>query len=75
MEMRKFTIKVWRIVKSFYYRLFNKNAILREKRLPICNKCEYKLDVTNSESICTQCGCIIKNKVLIKEERCVVNKW
>jgi transcription initiation factor TFIIIB Brf1 subunit/transcription initiation factor TFIIB len=55
--------------------LFNKNEYLKETRLPICNVCEFKIDLVGDESICGKCGCIIKNKVLVKEEKCLINKW
>lgn len=75
MIIKKFIIKVWHILKSFYYRIFNKNEYLKETRLPICNVCEFKVDIVGDESICGKCGCIIKNKVLVREESCIINKW
>jgi len=73
--MKYILIKIWHIIKSFYYRIFNKNQYLKAKRLPICNTCEHKIDIIGDESICGQCGCIIKNKILVKEEKCLINKW
>jgi len=47
-----------------------KNKTARE-RLNICNQCEYK----GSFGRCSQCGCIIRLKVLWKNTECPKGKW
>lgn len=31
--------------------------------------------LTKRVSMCSQCGCIIKSKVKVKDEQCLMNKW
>lgn len=43
-------------------------------RLDICSSCT-KTICLGKEKICSQCGCPIKSKVRVKEEKCNLNKW
>lgn len=63
------------ILKSIYFRLFNKNEYMYRKRLQICNKCEDKMTIKLVGDICAQCGCILSQKTRIIDEKCDLCKW
>lgn len=62
------------ILKSFVYRIIDKNKYLSETRLNICKTCDDKLDTSFGE-VCDQCGCILANKTRIEDEHCDLCKW
>ena len=45
-----------------------------KKRLAICMKCPNKIKI-GRDWVCSECYCVCKVKVLVPEERCVLNKW
>lgn len=62
------------IIKGWYYKLFDKESYLAQKRMEICSKCEYRIKILN-EDICDLCGCVLDAKCRVKEEKCYNNKW
>jgi hypothetical protein len=44
------------------------------RRLKICKSCEHNIKYMGIR-ICEQCGCILKSKASIVEEKCLMNKW
>ena len=43
---------------------------LADKRLEICNQCEFRAGVD-----CGKCGCMLDAKIWFNEEECPVGKW
>lgn len=56
--MKKFFYILQGYFKLILSKITNKHPEYVNKRLQICNNCEY-----NNKGICKQCGCIIKAKV------------
>lgn len=46
-----------------------------QRRLNICLQCEDKIKISKKEYICKHCGCPIKSKNFVLEEKCLLNKW
>lgn len=75
-------MSLWKMVNKFkniiigtYNNIFNKNNIISKPRLEICNICEYKVKVKGIGDICGICGCILKSKTTVDNEKCPKNKW
>lgn len=66
--------KLQHIVIGWYYYLTGKDYELSNKRLDICNSCENKLQLSKKYAICDNCGCFLKAKVLVKDEKCPISK-
>lgn len=45
-----------------------------KRRRSICKNCESNIKYMGSR-ICSECGCIIKAKTTIENEKCLKNKW
>lgn len=73
--MIKLFTKIKHIVLGFWYNLQGINYELMEKRMLICNKCEYKIKLTKNVDICEKCGCVLRYKARIKDEGCLLKKW
>lgn len=73
--MKKFFNWVKRVFTGWYNRFTGKNMELGKQRLEICMKCEDKLRLLGDEYICSHCGCPLKSKTLVNEEKCSLNKW
>lgn len=67
--------KIYHIIIGTFRNIFGIKTDFEKDRLEICNKCEHKIMLTKKVSMCSQCGCIIKSKVKVKDEECLMNKW
>lgn len=74
-KMVKFFTKIKHIILGFWYNLQGVNYELMEKRMSICNECEYKIKLTKNVDICAKCGCVLRYKTRIKDEGCLLKKW
>lgn len=63
------------ISKGIYNYIFNKNKDISAKRTKICDNCKEIIIYGKDEKICGQCGCFIKLKTKVLEEKCPLNKW
>lgn len=63
------------IIKGWYFYLFNKNEKLANKRITICKECSSLEHIDKLGDICGECGCVIKAKSRVKDEKCELNKW
>lgn len=52
-----------------------KHSAESQRRLDICMKCNDKIYLTKKECICKYCGCPIKTKTLVDDEKCLIGKW
>ena len=65
-------LKIFNIIKGFInFKIKNK---VNYKRLYICDRCEYKINV-GGQSFCDICGCMINLKTSVPQEHCPKNKW
>ena len=67
--------KLINIIKGWYYKIFNKNKELANKRIAICNQCSHKLHIEMVGDICAECGCVLEAKARVADEYCELNKW
>lgn len=63
------------ILLGTYYNLLNKKQDIAYPRLMICSKCKYNKISIGFGNYCNLCGCILKSKTTIGEERCPAGKW
>lgn len=62
------------IILGFFYNLFDmKNELYRSRR-KVCNKCESNKKIMGMH-YCDQCGCFLRAKLRVKDEKCLMNKW
>jgi len=48
----------------------NKNKLIRDDRMKICNECNNRDDI-----FCNVCGCLLDAKTRVYKEKCPLNKW
>lgn len=75
MSLRKMVNKIKNIILGTYYNIFNKNNDIAKPRLRVCSKCDQKKYIWKLGYICKECGCILKSKTTVKNEKCPLNKW
>jgi hypothetical protein len=51
---------------------YSKDKKLIDKRISICEDCEYFIKITKQ---CTKCGCFMKLKTRLTDAHCPENKW
>ena len=73
--MRKFLIKLKSIILGTYFNIRNKHNNLANERLPICEKCDKRISLSQNIHLCDECGCVLESKVRVKIETCPLNKW
>ncbi len=47
----------------------------RQRRLAICQDCEFLMRRNSSTAQCRKCGCFVNLKDGIAEEKCPIGKW
>ena len=68
-------VNIFHIIEGTFkniFHIFNKESL---RRLTICSKCKDRKYIWGFGHYCGQCGCIIKSKITVKEERCPKCKW
>lgn len=73
--MGKLFRKLKNIVIGTWRNVTRKSSKLAERRMAICEICEHKKHLTKAVTYCDLCGCVIKSKSLVKDEKCSLNKW
>lgn len=43
--------------------------------MEICNRCEKKVTLSKSFTVCSECGCELSAKTRVLSEKCLMNKW
>ena len=66
--------KLLHIIIGNWRRLIGYQSDEMKERLKICSTCEHKIKFMGNE-ICDVCGCILKAKASIHDEKCLMNKW
>ena len=85
MEITKFTLHCWKMVIKFFLKI--KNIIIgnwrnligfqsdeTKRRRQICKSCDKNVKFMNTR-VCSLCGCVIKAKTTVENEKCYLNKW
>ncbi len=68
-------IKIKHIILGTLYNIFNKKKDISNPRLKICYKCKDKKYIFLVGYICKHCGCVLKSKTPVEDEKCPMNKW
>ena len=63
-----------KIIVGNIRRLFNIEPYYYRHRYSICNKCANK-ELTPIGEICGLCGCPLKSKLRVEDEKCELNKF
>lgn len=66
--------KLKNIIIGNYRNLINYQSDETKRRRQICKTCESNIKFAGTR-ICSECGCIIKAKTTIENEKCLKNKW
>ena len=67
-------LKIRNIIVGNWRNLTGYTSDEQIRRLDICKTCEHNIKFGGTR-ICELCGCIIKSKVSIESEKCLMNKW
>lgn len=67
--------KIWHIILGTFRNIFGVQTEFEKERLEICNCCEHRVQIGKNIYMCSQCGCIIKSKVKVEDEQCLLKKW
>lgn len=68
-------VKLWHILEGTFKNIFRLYPKYSYKRLKICNNCNSKVYIPFFGYCCKECGCVIKSKISVKNEKCILNKW
>ena len=69
-----FSTHIINIIKGNFRRLFNIRPNYYEERYKICKVCSEKEETPIGE-ICGLCGCPLKSKLRVEDEKCYLNKF
>ena len=72
--MKNFILKIRNIIIGHFYNLFNINNKLYTSRYNYCKDCIYKDNILGV-NYCSLCGCPLKDKLRVKDEHCLNDKW
>lgn len=75
MSFRQMVKKLYYIIKGNLKRIFNLYNEESTIRYITCMSCSDKNNIPIFGDYCTHCGCPIKSKITVKEERCPKNLW
>lgn len=71
---KKIFIKIGHIIIGTFRNIFNIKKDYDKKRYEICKQCEF-IDSSVLGEYCSKCGCLIKSKIKVKNEKCILEKW
>lgn len=66
--------KIKNIIVGNWRNLTGYTSDIQKERLKICKTCEHNVKFANTR-ICNLCGCILKSKASIENEKCLLGKW
>lgn len=66
-------IKIWHIILGWWYRITGSNYELYKSRMDICSACDKKIKILGDD-VCSDCGCFLKAKCRVKDEKCLNGK-
>lgn len=72
-------MSLWKMVSHIFignfkrlFKIYDKESIRRYK---ICKRCEHRKYMKHYGYYCDECGCPIRSKITVKDERCFNDKW
>lgn len=75
MSCKQMVKKIKHILLGTYYNLFHKKQEVAYPRLKICAQCEHNKVLFRFGNYCNICGCLLKSKTTVLDEKCPMNKW
>lgn len=72
--MVNFFLKIRNIIVGNWRNLIGYTSDEQKRRLDICKTCEHNIKFSGTR-ICNLCGCILKSKAAVEDEKCYINKW
>lgn len=66
--------KIRNIIIGTFRNIFNIEKDYAQRRYEICKQCEF-IDSSILGEYCSKCGCLIKSKIKVKNEKCLMKKW
>lgn len=72
--VKRFLLKLKNIIIGNWRNLTGYQSDRMKRRLDICKTCEHNIKFMNSR-VCELCGCILKSKASVENEKCLMNKW
>lgn len=70
LNLKLIYLKFLNIIIGNFRNLFHIRPNYYQTRLDICSQCQDKKNI-----FCGICGCIIKSKISVKNEKCPNSKW
>ncbi len=67
-------LKIQNIIVGNWRNLTGYTSDETERRRQICKTCESNMEYMGTR-ICSECGCPIKSKTTVENEKCYLNKW
>ena len=75
MSFRQMVKKIKHIILGTFKNIFKIYPKFSKNRYMICSRCSHRKRYKLLGFYCDECGCIIKSKITIKEEKCPHDKW
>lgn len=72
--MKKIVRKIINIITGHWYNLFNINNKLYMSRYTYCKNCKHKEKIFGI-NYCSLCGCPLKDKLRVADEKCLNGNW
>lgn len=66
--------KLLNIIIGTFKNIFKIKTNYESVRYEICKQCSDK-DSSILGEYCSKCGCLIKSKIKVKNEKCLMGKW
>lgn len=63
-----------RVIKGNWRNLIGYETKESKRRYEICKTCEHNIRFSGVR-LCELCGCPLKSKTKVEEEKCLINKW
>ena len=73
-NMKNLFLKLRNIIVGNWRNLTGYTSDETKRRRQICKTCRHNIKMFGTR-ICSQCGCIIKSKTAVEDEKCLMNKW
>ncbi len=67
--------KVVNIIVGFFNMIFKRRQALSNYRLDICRGCNERVKIKIIGDFCSLCGCKLKAKTTVLNEKCELGKW
>lgn len=66
--------KLINIIIGTFRNVFKIKTNYETNRYEICKQCTH-IDESVLGEYCSKCGCLIKSKIKVKNEKCLMKKW